>query len=192
MMAFIFEVRKMELKNYSSFTKKEIVNAFCRLQQKIWLSIIIFILGIAYIAYGIYTIINNDYKFIFLFAGIGFIAVSLALVVIPYFLALKANKDINGIDYELSYADNIHAGSAVITISGKGNYTGSITKNFTIVKKALLISSESDEKVFDYSDAGKIQVIRKYGNLEIEEYREDGIFVKGTLPSEYESYCLGR
>ncbi|MCR5797381.1 MAG: GTPase HflX [Eubacterium sp.] len=48
------------------------------------------------------------------------------------------------------------------------------------------------EKVFDYSDAGKIQVIRKYGNLEIEEYREDGIFVKGTLPSEYESYCLGR
>jgi len=95
----------MELKNYSSFTKKEIVNAFCRLQQKIWLSIIIFILGITYIAYGIYTIINNDYKFIFLFAGIGFIAVSLALIVIPYFLALKANKDINGIDYELSFYD---------------------------------------------------------------------------------------
>ena len=59
---------------------------------------------------------------------------------------------VKGIDYELSYADNIHAGSAVITISGKGNYTGSITKNFTIVKKALLISSESDEKVFDYSE----------------------------------------
>lgn len=38
------------------------------------------------------------------------------------------------------------------------------------------------EKVFSYQDAGKIQLIRKYGQLLEEEYREDGIFVKGYVP----------
>ncbi|MCM1244484.1 MAG: GTPase HflX [Roseburia sp.] len=41
------------------------------------------------------------------------------------------------------------------------------------------------EKTFSYEAAGKIQIIRKYGNLEEEEYREDGIFVRAALPSEY-------
>lgn len=41
------------------------------------------------------------------------------------------------------------------------------------------------EKTFSYEEAGKIQIIRKYGNLEGEEYREDGIFVRAALPSEY-------
>ncbi len=40
------------------------------------------------------------------------------------------------------------------------------------------------EKVFHYEDAGKIQLIRKYGELLIEEYREDGIYVKAYVPSE--------
>jgi len=38
------------------------------------------------------------------------------------------------------------------------------------------------EKVIPYSEAGKIQQIRQYGKLEIEEYREDGIFVKASVP----------
>jgi len=36
--------------------------------------------------------------------------------------------------------------------------------------------------VIPYSEAGKIQQIRQYGKLEIEEYREDGIFVKASVP----------
>lgn len=41
------------------------------------------------------------------------------------------------------------------------------------------------EKIFSYEEAGKIQLIRKYGNLDTEEYREDGIFVEAAIPSEY-------
>lgn len=40
------------------------------------------------------------------------------------------------------------------------------------------------ETVFPYAEAGKIQLIRKYGQLLEEEYREDGIFVKAYLPKE--------
>lgn len=40
------------------------------------------------------------------------------------------------------------------------------------------------ERIFSYQDAGKIQLIRKYGQLIAEEYRTDGIFVKAYLPQE--------
>lgn len=40
------------------------------------------------------------------------------------------------------------------------------------------------EKTYSYADAGKIQIIRKYGELLEEEYREDGIFAKGYVPVE--------
>ena len=40
------------------------------------------------------------------------------------------------------------------------------------------------ERVYDYADAGKIQLIRKYGELLTEEYRENGIFVQGYVPVE--------
>ena len=40
------------------------------------------------------------------------------------------------------------------------------------------------EGLFSYQEAGKIQLIRKYGELLEEEYREDGIFVRGYVPSE--------
>ncbi|MCD7882271.1 MAG: CAP domain-containing protein, partial [Lachnospiraceae bacterium] len=38
----------------------------------------------------------------------------------------------NGTDYSLSYSDNINAGTATVTITGIGNYTGSVAKSFTI------------------------------------------------------------
>ena len=40
------------------------------------------------------------------------------------------------------------------------------------------------EKVFPYSQAGRIQTIRKYGQLLEEEYQEDGIAVKAYVPAE--------
>ena len=46
------------------------------------------------------------------------------------------------------------------------------------------------ERIFSYSDAGKIQSIRKYGQLLEESYREDGIFVRAYLPKEI-YYQLG-
>ena len=44
------------------------------------------------------------------------------------------------------------------------------------------------ERVFPYQDAGQIQILRKYGQLLQEDYREDGIYVKGFIaPRWYES-----
>lgn len=40
------------------------------------------------------------------------------------------------------------------------------------------------EKVYSYQDAGKIQLIRKYGQLLEEEYREEGIFIKAYVPKQ--------
>lgn len=41
------------------------------------------------------------------------------------------------------------------------------------------------EKIYDYGEAGKIQLIRKYGELLEEAYLEDGISVKGYIAPEY-------
>lgn len=43
------------------------------------------------------------------------------------------------------------------------------------------------EKIYSYEDAGRIQLIRKYGQLLSEEYQENGVFVRAYIPREYES-----
>ncbi len=40
------------------------------------------------------------------------------------------------------------------------------------------------EKLYPYVEAGKIQLIRKYGELLEESYQEDGIFARGYVPAE--------
>ncbi|MEI3321127.1 MAG: GTPase HflX [Eubacterium sp.] len=40
------------------------------------------------------------------------------------------------------------------------------------------------EKVYGYSEAGKIGIIRKYGQVLSEEYKEDGIHLKAYVPSQ--------
>ncbi len=40
------------------------------------------------------------------------------------------------------------------------------------------------ERTYTYTEAGKIQLIRKYGRLLIEDYRDDGIYVKAYVPQE--------
>lgn len=44
---------------------------------------------------------------------------------------------VKGVDYELSYENNINVGEANITITLKNNYSGTATKKFTIVPDAL-------------------------------------------------------
>lgn len=41
------------------------------------------------------------------------------------------------------------------------------------------------ETVVPYQDAGKIQQVRKYGELLEEDYREEGIYIKAYVPQEY-------
>ena len=42
-----------------------------------------------------------------------------------------------GTDYTVSYANNINPGIATVTITGTGNYTGTITKTFTITAQSI-------------------------------------------------------
>ena len=42
-----------------------------------------------------------------------------------------------GVDYEVTYTNNVNVGTATITITGKGNYTGTVTKTFEIVPKTI-------------------------------------------------------
>ncbi len=47
------------------------------------------------------------------------------------------------------------------------------------------------ERVFPYAEAGKIQQIRKYGQILSEEYTEEGIAVKAYVPKEYYERAAG-
>jgi GTP-binding protein HflX len=40
------------------------------------------------------------------------------------------------------------------------------------------------ERIYRYDEAGKIQIIRKYGQLLEEEYLQEGIFIKAYVPAE--------
>ncbi len=47
-------------------------------------------------------------------------------------VAWLENKLIEGTDYTLSYSNNVNAGTAKVTITGIGKYTGSVTTSFEI------------------------------------------------------------
>ena len=63
----------------------------------------------------------------------------------------KTGKElVSGTDYDVEYsADVVNAGTVTITITGKGNYTGSFTKTYQITKRSITLTSESDKKVYD-------------------------------------------
>ena len=59
-----------------------------------------------------------------------------------------------GKDYELSYTNNVDAGTATVTITGKGNYTGTLTKTFQITPKEVTeaqVTVGEYEKIYDGS-----------------------------------------
>ena len=53
-----------------------------------------------------------------------------------------------------------------------------------VLEKILTERQILIERLYDYKEAGKIQLIRKYGQLLTEEYRENGIYVKAYVPQE--------
>ena len=46
----------------------------------------------------------------------------------------------SGIDYVISYKNNSNVGTATVTVTGKGNYSGKTSKTFTIVPKGTKLS----------------------------------------------------
>ena len=61
----------------------------------------------------------------------------------------------NTVDYTISYANNIKIGTAEMTITGKGNYTGTLTETFAI--KGKLEEAELKYKTLPYSGKARTQ-----------------------------------
>ena len=77
----------------------------------------------------------------------------------------------------------------VVKISAK---TGEgISELLEVLERVLQERKVLVEHVFSYSETGKIQQIRKYGQLLLEEYREDGTYVKAYLPKELYMQMFG-
>ena len=53
-----------------------------------------------------------------------------------------------------------------------------------VIEELLREQKMAIEKLYTYEEAGQIQLIRKYGELLKEEYREDGIYVQAFVPME--------
>ena len=52
-------------------------------------------------------------------------------------------------DYTVAYSANKDAGTAVVTITGKGNYSGAITRSFTINKREVTLTSASQTREYN-------------------------------------------
>lgn len=76
-------------------------------------------------------------------------------------------------DFRADYVMNISART------GEGVEALKAKLEEILTKRQILI-----ERLYGYGEAGKIQLIRKYGQLLTEEYREDGIYVKAYVPRE--------
>lgn len=62
----------------------------------------------------------------------------------------------------------------------------------SVIEQILREQKIEIARTYSYTDAGKIQLIRKYGELLEEEYREDGIFVHAFVPKELYGKIEGR
>ncbi|MDO4521764.1 MAG: GTPase HflX [Eubacteriales bacterium] len=75
-----------------------------------------------------------------------------------------------------------HKADHVAAISAKYGYGLEDVK--TVLEKILDERQVLIERLYDYKDAGVIQLIRKYGRLLEEDYRAEGIYVRAYVPME--------
>ena len=67
----------------------------------------------------------------------------------------KTNKKLKaGTDYTVEYStsDFTNVGTIKVTITGKGNYTGTVTRNYKITPKSVTVTADNKSKVFGETD----------------------------------------
>lgn len=80
----------------------------------------------------------------------------------PEVTIIANNKELTeGMDYDIKYDNNISTGNAVVTITGRGNYIGSVSHSFEIAIDADKVSSAFSRKKSAVS-AFSVQKDRKY------------------------------
>lgn len=70
---------------------------------------------------------------------------------------------VNGSDYTVSYNNNLNVGTATVTIAGTGNYVGSVSKNFNILKKNYNSSRLSGKNRFSTA----ISIAKEYSSQKL-------------------------
>lgn len=86
-----------------------------------------------------------------------------------------------GTHYTLSYKNNVNAGTAQVTISGKGSLDGAVTKSFTIAKADISKASISASGTYA-PDGVKIGINAKFGNYTLKS--SDYSFTAPTAAGE--------
>ena len=77
-----------------------------------------------------------------------------------------------GGQYTLSYSNNVHAGTATITVTGRGNYTGSYTLTFEIEKQQVVIyDHETQLEFLDASLQESVNYLTYTGTNQINRVR---------------------
>lgn len=93
-------------------------------------------------------------------------------------VTLNDNELEKDTDYRIDYVNNQNAGTATINITGMGRYEGSVSKDFTIAKKAVTVSGITAQgKIYD----GTAKNILNFNNVEINGLLEgDSLTVNAT------------
>ena len=86
-----------------------------------------------------------------------------------------------GTHYTLSYKNNVNAGTAQVTVSGKGSLEGAVTKSFTIAKADISKASISASGTYAPDDV-KIGINAKFGNYTLKS--SDYSFTAPTAAGE--------
>lgn len=103
--------------------------------------------------------------------------------------AIKSDVDVRlgnvtlkeGTHYTLSYKNNVNAGTAQVTISGKGSLEGAVTMSFTIAKADISKASISANGTYA-PDGVKIGINAKFGNYTLKS--SDYSFTAPTAAGE--------
>lgn len=93
-------------------------------------------------------------------------------------VTLNDNELEKDTDYRIDYVNNQNAGTATINITGMGRYEGSVSKDFTIAKKAVTVSGITAQgKIYD----GTVKNILNFNKVEINGLLEgDSLTVNAT------------
>ena len=94
-----------------------------------------------------------------------------------------------GTDYTVAYANNTNAGTATITITGKGEYTGTATVNFTISPKSIKGVTVDTEKLI-YSGYTQTVTITKVALPDDTELSTSDYTISGNTGKEAKEYDL--
>ena len=86
-------------------------------------------------------------------------------------------------DYSVAYANNIDAGAANVTITGKGNYTGSTSVKFTIAQAAAPVVVDDSGATVTAPDTTKENVAGKLDETGKTKYNKDS---KGEVTTDEE------